>query len=134
MAKSIEITSFTKTGNGAYGASGTIDGVTFSAATIVYRGEPIFKVQEVNEEGEVGLRRMDASQFSRGQRIAIARALKQERLRRESTDTVELAKQSVKELRKLCKESGLSGYSRKGVRKVDLVAMLSGNAVTAQAA
>jgi len=124
MAKAIEISSFTKTGS-AYGATGTINGVTFSATTIVYRGEPIFKVQETNEEGEVGLQRMDASQFSRGDRIAIARALKQERVRRESTDTVELAKQSVKELRKLCKEAGLSGYSAKGVRKDDLVAMLA---------
>lgn len=125
MAKSIEITSFTSLGDNKFTASGTIDGVQFSAATIMYRGEPIFKVQEADAEGEVGLQRMDASTFDRGARIAIARALKAERLRLASTDSVELAKQSVKELRRLCKEAGLKGYSKKGVRKDDLVDMLA---------
>jgi hypothetical protein len=125
MAKSIEITSFTNLSDNKFTASGTVDGVSFSAATIVYRGEPIFKVQEENGEGEVGLQRMDASTFNRGARIAIARTLKVERLRRENTDAVELAKQSVKELRRLCREAGLKGYSKKGVRKDDLVEMLA---------
>ena len=50
--KAILITSFTALGDNQFKASGTIDGVAFAAQTITYRGEPIFKVQEQNEEGE----------------------------------------------------------------------------------
>jgi|10_taG_2_1085330.scaffolds.fasta_scaffold05982_7 hypothetical protein len=124
MAKAIEILSLTQTSDGQFVASGTCDGAAFNAATITYRGEPIFKVREANPEGVVETLRMTESKFDRGARIAIARALKAARLRQQRLDATALARSTVKELRQLCKEEGLKGYHVKGVRKEDLVAKL----------
>ena len=124
MAKAIEILSLTQTSDGQFVASGTCDGAAFNAATITYRGEPIFKVREANTEGVVATLRMTESKFDRGARIAIARALKAARLRQQRLDAAALARSTVKELRQLCKEEGLKGYHVKGVRKEDLVAKL----------
>lgn len=124
MSIEIKVTSFAKTGDNTFTAAGTCDGQAFTARTIVYRNEPIFKVQETNDEGEFGLRRLDESSFSRGQRIAIARRLKQVRLEDGLPDE-DLNDLSVKELRTRAKDAGLSGYHSKGVRKADLVAMLA---------
>ena len=61
-----------------YEAEGTIDGTEFMARTIMYgpKGDkkPIFKVVE----GEQLAKSLSTSEFSRGQRIAIARHLKAE--------------------------------------------------------
>ena len=124
MAFSIEVTSFTQTGDDSFEATGTLDGTSFVARTILYRGEPIFKVQETNTEGELSLQRLEDSKFSRGQRIAVARRLRQVRLDG-GLPAEDLNGLSVKELRARCKDAGLTGYHAKGVRKDDLVAMLA---------
>ena len=64
----------------AFEAVGLIDGASFKAQTILWgpKGakEPIFKVVE----GEAVAQSLSASSFTRGQRIAIARACKMVRL------------------------------------------------------
>ena len=111
-------------------ATGTLDGKAFLARTIVYRGEPIFKVQEADQDGELGRQRLDSSQFTRGERIALARALKARRVGgKEQASTgpsrEDLESSTVKELRALCKERGVSGAHAKGVTKADLVEKLA---------
>jgi hypothetical protein len=125
MAKSIKITSFLKINDTTLRATGTCEDKEFTAQTIMYgpkgNKQPIFKVLE---EGHVALS-LAKSSFSRGERIAIARALKLHRIEWEKQDTSELTKLSVKELRIRCKSNGLKGYWKKGVRKADLVAILA---------
>ena len=80
MAKAIEITDLQLTGEDKKGrpvftATGTLDTVSFTARTIIHKGEPIFKLQE--SEGHQGL---EGSAFNRGDRIAVARACKALRL------------------------------------------------------
>ncbi len=64
----------------AFQAVGTIDDVSFVAQTILWgpkdSKEPIFKVVE----GESVAQALSTSEFTRGQRIAIARACKMVRL------------------------------------------------------
>ena len=137
MAFSIEVLSFTQTGDDKFEATGTIEGNAFLARTILYRKEPIFKVQESDEKGEVGLQRMADSQFTRGMRIAIAAKLKAIRLGKVAPPEAksdDLGDLTVKALRARCKEANIAGYHRKGVNKAHLVAMLEGRVVTAQAA
>jgi len=126
MAKSIEVLSFTAltSMNDKFEAHGTCDGVSFIARTIIYKGEPIFKVQELGEDDTVKHRNMKDSSWTRGQRIAIARKLKAVRLEGLPLED-NLLDLDVKALRTLCKERGLKGYHAKGVRKNDLVAMLA---------
>ncbi len=64
-----------KNGNPVYQAAGTLEGRDFTARTIQYQGEPIFKLQE-----EGSHRVMAKSTFNRGDRIAVARACKAQRL------------------------------------------------------
>jgi len=64
-----------KNGNPVFQATGTLNGDDFTARTIQYKGEPIFKLQESGEH-----RVMAKSQYGRGQRIAVARACKTMRL------------------------------------------------------
>lgn len=129
MAKTIKVTQFSQTGEDSFTAAGTCDKKRFVAKTISYRGEPIFKVQET-KDGEAKHLRMTESKFNRGERIAIARYLKQVRLGKaavetSSTITTEMWQRlSVKELRVRCKDAGLAGYHRKGVVKADLVELL----------
>ena len=122
MAKTIEITSFTQVSPDSFRATGSVEGKAFVAQTILWgpkgQREPIFKVFEASEDGETHLK-MAASSFNRGERISIARRLKEERLRREAV--ADVADLTVKELRQLCKERGVSGAHAKGVRKDDLV-------------
>tara|TARA_Y100000310_G_scaffold341141_1_gene439318 strand:- start:1284 stop:1661 length:378 start_codon:yes stop_codon:yes gene_type:complete len=120
----IQVLSFSQLSDGSFEASGTCDGVSFLARTIVYRGEPIFKVQETGEDGEVSHQRMADSQFTRGARIAIARQLKKVRLDG-GLPAEQLSELTVKELRARCAALGLKGHSARGVRKADLVARLS---------
>ena len=80
MAKAIEITDLQLTGEDKKGrpvftAVGTLETVSFTARTIIHKGEPIFKIQE--SEGHQGL---EGSAFNRGDRIAVARACKALRL------------------------------------------------------
>jgi len=84
MAKhDVHVLSLTQTEEGdspAFEAAGTIDGTEFKAQTILWgpKGlkEPLFKVVE----GEDVAQALSASSFTRGQRIAIARACKMVRL------------------------------------------------------
>ena len=84
MAKhEVRVLSLTQTAEGdspAFEATGTIDGTEFKAQTILWgpKGlkEPLFKVVE----GEEVAQALSASSFTRGQRIAIARACKMVRL------------------------------------------------------
>jgi len=126
MAKTIEITSFLQVGD-RFQATGTCEGKAFSAQTILWgpRGEkqPIFKVFETNTDGESGRLKMTDSEFKRGERIAIARRLKVERLNRAASS--DLDGLSVKALRKLCKERGVKGSHTRGVRKADIVKLLA---------
>ena len=126
MAFTIEITSFPQTGSEQFAATGTLDGTSFVASTILYRGEPIFKVQEADENGEVGLQRMADSKFARGQRIALAARLKAIRIGKVVAPAPkDLNDLTVKELRSKAKSAGLRGYHAKDVRKADLVALLA---------
>ena len=109
MAYTIEINSLLVSGtdskgNAVFEARGTLDGEEFVARTIQYSGEPIFKLQEKSEDGSLSHLVMKGSQYSRGQRIAVARATKKERVAKfgdghkelveaelETGETVELA-------------------------------------------
>ena len=76
MAHSIKILNLVATPNSnesrpEYTARGECNGRPFDAKTIIYQGAPIFKVQE-----EGVLKKLADSAFSRGERIAIARACK----------------------------------------------------------
>jgi hypothetical protein len=80
MAKSVEVKSVAvsgedKKGNPVFEAQGSLGGQEFVARTIQYNGEPIFKLQEDGSH-----RKMSASKFGRGDRIAVARACKAMRL------------------------------------------------------
>jgi hypothetical protein len=86
--ESVEVAGTDKKGNAVFEARGTMAGHllepsemdTFVARTIQYKGEPIFKLQETNEEGALAHLVMAGSRWNRGQRIAIARACKAARL------------------------------------------------------
>jgi len=110
----------------AFEAVGTIDGVSFKAQTILWgpKGakEPIFKVVE----GDSVAQALSASSFTRGARIAIARACKMVRLgKAELTDrTQRLDELTLKELRAKAKELGVKGTHRKGITKVEVVELL----------
>jgi len=85
MTKAIEVNRVhvigeTKKGEPVFEANGTLNEEAFTARTIQYKGEPIFKLQETNEEGELAHLVMAGSSFSRGDRIAVARACKAARL------------------------------------------------------
>ena len=80
MAKNVEVNdvniiSEDKKGNPVFEATGMLEGSAFIARTIQYKGEPIFKLQEAG-----GHMKMSESAYSRGDRIAVARACKAARL------------------------------------------------------
>ena len=84
MAKSIEVSEVTvtgedKKGNPVFEAHGILNDLPFIARTIQFKGEPLFKVQENGENGLPHLV-MAVSSFTRGDRIAVARACKAARL------------------------------------------------------
>jgi len=124
MAKTIEVLSFPDLGDNKFEATGTCDGAAFLARTIIWQGEPIFKVQEASEDGEVKHLNMKDSSFNRGQRIAIARKLKQVRLDG-GLPAEDLNDLSVKELRARCVALGIEGWRDRSVRKADLVALVA---------
>mgnify|MGYP003627016852 FL=1 len=131
MAKSIEVLSFTQISETSFTAAGICDDKPFVAATILWgpKGDklPIFKVQEVNDDGESNHLKMAESKFNRGERIAIARKLKMVRLAGglEAKSSEELAGLTLKELRSIAKERGVSGTHRKGITKVEVVELLA---------
>lgn len=131
MAKSIEVLSFTQTNELSFTAAGVCDGKPFVAATILWgpKGEkqPIFKVQEVNEDGESNHLKMTESKFNRGERIAIARKLKKVRLDGglKAKTNEELNELTLKDLRALAKARGVSGTHRKGITKAEVVTLLA---------
>ena len=65
MARSITINQFKQLPDGTFAATGSVDDRPFTASTIKYRGEPIFKVLERDEEGGLGKLRLDKSGFGR---------------------------------------------------------------------
>ena len=123
MAKAIKVTAFTRTGDSSFTAAGTCDDRPFLARTIVYRGEPIFKVQEADEDGKLSHLSMKDSGFDRGDRIAIARRLKQVRLG-EAEGHTDFSQLTVKELRVKAQELSVEGWRDGGVRKAQLVALV----------
>ncbi len=133
MAFAINITTFERTGEDSFSATGTLGEKSFVAQTILYGPKdnraPIFKVVE-NREGEVSHQRMADSQFSRGERIALARSLKSRRLAYEADEAaagteVELTKLTLKQLRSRARELGVRGTHRKGIRKDEVVALVA---------
>tara|TARA_Y100000310_G_C20423045_1_gene687601 strand:- start:218 stop:640 length:423 start_codon:yes stop_codon:yes gene_type:complete len=127
MALSVNLSSINRTENG-FEATGEVSGKAFTASTITFGGNLIFKILEPNDEGELVHKIMADSEFSRGERIAVARFLKGARVDFEANEnpSVEaLEAMGTKALRKLAKARGLKGYSAKGVRKEHLVAMLT---------
>jgi hypothetical protein len=132
MAKfAIEVLSLSTTSEDseapAFEATGTIDGAEFAARTILWgpkgNKQPLFKVVE----GEDVAQTLSSSSFTRGQRIAIARACKLVRLGKAEvvTPEPELSTLTLKQLRSLAKERGVSGTHRKGVTKVEVVELLA---------
>ena len=125
MAKTIKLISFTELISG-FAATGYCDGKPFIARTILYgkkgkKKEPIFKVVE---EGNTAVS-LSESRFSRGDRIAIARYLKQVRLCEIEKPEEDLNTLSLRQLREKCKQQGLRGYWSKGIKKGYLVNMLN---------
>lgn len=126
MAKfDVQVLSFIQTseedGAPAFEAVGLIDGSSFKAQTILWgpkgNKEPIFKVVE----GEDVAQKLVTSKFSRGQRIAIARACKMVRIGKASWGPAdELKNLTLKELRAKAKELGVSGTHRKGITKQEV--------------
>jgi hypothetical protein len=136
MTRNITINQFKQLPDETFVATGNVDDRPFTASTIKYRGEPIFKVLERDGEGGLGKLRLDKSSFTRGDRIAIARVLKVRRVALEeatvrvaatqgSASREDLETLSVAELRTLCKDRGVGGYYAKGVTKTDLVDKLA---------
>jgi len=118
MAKQLELLSLTALDNGHFQATGTVNGKAFFAKTTMWKGEPIFKVQESNSEGELGLLRMKNSHFDRGERISVARFLKAARLKAQENDGLDSL--TLKELRAKAKELGVTGTHRKGITKAEV--------------
>ncbi len=67
------------------------------------------------------------SKLNRGERMAIARKLKKIRLAGglPSKSAEELAELTLKDLRALAKERGVSGTHRKGIHKAEVVTLLA---------
>lgn len=120
----------------AFEATGTIDGTEFLARTILWgpKGakEPIFKVVE----GEHVAQALKSSAFTRGQRIAIARACKMVRIGKTTVaeapagasseeEGKALDEMTLKELRARAKELGVAGVNRKGITKAEVVELVA---------
>jgi hypothetical protein len=119
MAKQLELLSLTPLDNGHFQATGTVDGKSFFARTKLWKGEPIFKIQEDPGNGdELAHIRMAKSRFDRGTRISVARFLKAARVKAQAKP--ELDGLTLKELRAKAKELGVTGTHRKGITKTEV--------------
>ena len=118
MAKQLELLSLTALDNGHFQATGTVDGKNFFARTKLWKGEPIFKIQEATEGEELAHVRMADSSFDRGTRISVARFLKAARVKAQAKP--ELDGLTLKELRAKAKELGVTGTHRKGITKAEV--------------
>ena len=119
MAKQLELLSLTALDNGHFQATGTVDGKSFFARTKLWKGEPIFKIQEDPGNGdELAHVRMKDSRFDRGTRISVARFLKAARVKAQAKP--ELDGLTLKELRAKAKELGVTGTHRKGITKAEV--------------
>ena len=118
MAKQLELLSLTALDNGHFQATGTVDGKSFFARTKLWKGEPIFKIQEATEGEELAHVRMADSSFDRGTRISVARFLKAARVKAQAKP--ELDGLTLKELRAKAKELGVTGTHRKGITKAEV--------------
>ena len=118
MAKQLELLSLIPLENGHFKATGTVNGKAFFARTVLWKGLPIFKIQETNSEGELVLHRMKNSHFDRGERISVARFLKAARLKAQENDGLDSL--TLKELRAKAKELGVRGTHRKGITKTEV--------------
>ena len=102
----------------AFEAVGLIDGASFKAQTILWgpkgNKQLLFKVVE----GENVAQSLSDSAFTRGQRIAIARACKLVRTGEAALNGDDgLGGLTLKELRAKAKELGVAGTHRKGITK-----------------
>jgi hypothetical protein len=113
MAKQLELLSLIPLENGHFKATGTVNGKAFFARTVLWKGLPIFKIQETNSEGELVLHQMKSSHFDRGERF-----LKAERLKVLELDF--LSSLTLKQLRAKAKELGVRGTHRKGITKTEV--------------
>jgi hypothetical protein len=121
MAKQLELLSLTALDNGHFQATGTVDGKSFFARTKLWKGEPIFKIQEDPGNGdELAHIRMAKSRFDRGTRISVARFLKAARVEFFRAKP-ELDGLTLKELRAKAKELGVTGTHRKGITKAEVL-------------
>jgi len=109
----------------AFEAVGLIDGASFKARTILWgpkgNKQPLFKVVEGESVGGS----LADSEFTRGQRIAIARACKLVRTGAASLEEDDgLQNLTLKELRAKAKVLGVSGTHRKGITKAEVVELV----------
>tara|TARA_Y100000310_G_C20178614_1_gene577039 strand:- start:103 stop:498 length:396 start_codon:yes stop_codon:yes gene_type:complete len=128
MAHKITLTSFSAGSdaddNNSFSATGTCNERAFISETILWQGEPIFKIHEVDAEGDSAHRKLADSEFSRGERIAVARFLKNHRTNGGNEVSENLNDLTVKELRSRAKAAGLKNLKKAGQTKSVLVARL----------
>ena len=118
--------------NGNPVVRGTVGEVTFEASPFRWGSKMLMKVE--------------AEGLDRGSRIAVGHAAKRaiktaglqlpeavlKRPRKAKAEPVQeapkedLSGKTVKELRQLCKDRGIKGHSRDGVKKADLITLLGG--------
>jgi hypothetical protein len=115
------ITTSEEDGAPAFEATGTIDGTEFLARTILFgpkgNKQLLFKVVE----GEEVAQSLSDSQFTRGQRIAIARACKLVRTGKAALAGDDgLEGLTLKELREKAKVLSVAGTHRKGITKPEV--------------
>ena len=128
MAHKITLTTFStgvdKNDNPNFSATGTCNERAFTSETNLWKKEPIFKIHEADEDGELAHRRLAGSEFSRGERIAVARFLKNHRINGANEVEEDLNDLTVKQLRSRAKAAGLTNLKAKGQTKSVLVARL----------
>ena len=128
---SVDVRGLTELKGGALRAEGTLTDTAagddaearpFVAETVLYgpkgNRQPIFKVVE---NGELACS-LSSSGFTRGERIALARSLKNYVV--DEAARSDLEGMTLKDLRSLAKAKGVSGTHRKGIKKAEVVELL----------
>jgi hypothetical protein len=130
MAKDIKVLEV-QVVDGVPTVSGTVGEVAFTAAPFRWGSKMLMKVSD--------------GDFDRGTRIALGHAAKRaikaaglalpeavlKRPRKAKEEVAEAPKEdftckSVKELRQICKDRGITGHSKDGITKSDLITLLGG--------